>query len=243
VRFHNANYVIARWANVPGRWGGVSAAEGLDGEAKASELKLQISFKARLWETADRRAALWFGYTQQSHWQVLDTGQSRPFRETNYMPELMLALRPDLEVEGVRWRLANIGFAHQSNGRSDPVSRSWNRVYAEFGIEKDGFALLVRPWLRIRERPEKDDNPDITDYLGVGDATAIYRAGGHTFTLKGRGNPRTGKGAGSFEWSTPPLLGPVKGYLQVFSGYGESLIDYNIRQTTVGIGLSLNDSL
>ncbi len=246
VRYHRANYVIARWSNNPG-WqdagDGTKDGESTGDEPKSTELKFQLSFKARLWETADRAAAVWLGYTQQSHWQILDAGLSRPFRETDYMPELMFALRPDVEAGGVRWRLANIGFAHQSNGRSDPVSRSWNRVYAELGFETRDFALLVRPWYRIKEQADKDDNPDITDYLGHGDITAIYRVHGHTLTLMGRGNLRTGKGAAQFEWSTPPLLGPLKGYLQLFSGYGESLIDYNVRQTTVGIGFALNDAL
>ena len=63
----------------------------------------------------------------------------------------------------MRWRLANIGFAHQSNGRGDPLSRSWNRVYAELGFETRDLALLVRPWYRIKESAAKDDNPDITE--------------------------------------------------------------------------------
>ena len=42
---------------------------------------------------------------------------------------------------------------------------------------------------------------------------------------------RKRKGSVEFEWSTPPMLGPFKGYFQVFSGYGESLIDYNWNQT------------
>lgn len=246
VRYHRANYVIARWSDNPG-WQDTgnlpTSGESTGDEPKSTELKLQLSFKARLWETPDRAAAVWLGYTQQSHWQILDAGLSRPFRETNYMPELMLALRPDLEAGGVRWRLANIGFAHQSNGRGDPLSRSWNRVYAELGFETRDLALLIRPWYRIKEDAAKDDNPDITDYLGHGDVTAIYRVAGHTLTLTGRGNLRTGKGAGQFEWSTPPLLGPLRGYVQLFSGYGESLIDYNVRQTTFGVGVSLSDAL
>jgi phospholipase A1 len=246
VRFHNPNYVIARWTSDSNEapFSPLLAAAGSPTqELKSTEVKFQLSFKARLWETESHAAALWFGYTQQSHWQILDTDLSRPFRETNYAPELMVGLRPDLEYEGVRWRLALLGFIHQSNGRSEPLSRSWNRVFAQLGFEKGDVAVLVRPWLRVRERPEKDDNPDLTDYLGYGDVTAIVRSQGHTFTLMARGNPHTGKGAAQFEWSTPPLLGPLKAYVQVFSGYGESLIDYNARQTTIGVGVSLNDAL
>jgi phospholipase A1 len=246
VRFHNPNYVIARWSSDPNEapFTPLFAAAGVPAqELKATEFKFQVSLKARLWENQTRAAALWFGYTQQSHWQILDADLSRPFRETDYAPELMFALRPDLELDGVRWRLANFGFIHQSNGGSEPLSRSWNRVYAQLGFEKGDVAVLVRPWLRVKESPDKDDNPDITDYLGYGDITAILRARGHTFTLMGRGNPRTGNGAAQFEWSSPPFLGPFKAYVQVFSGYGESLIDYNARQTTVGVGLSLNDAL
>jgi phospholipase A1 len=56
-----------------------------------------------------------------------------------------------------------------------------------------------------------------------------------------RGNLATGKGAGQFTWASRPLLGPFRGYLQVFTGYGESMIDYDWRQTTVGLGFTLNE--
>ncbi len=247
LRFHNPNYVIVRYSGDVNRDPyspslGPATTEPVD--LQSTELKFQVSFKARLWETENRRFAMWLGYTQQSNWQSFNEPLSRPFRETDYMPELMMALRPDLELGGWRWRLLNLGVVHQSNGRADPLSRSWNRAYAEFGIEKDNFAFYVRPWYRFKESADDDNNPDITDYMGHGDIRAIYRSDkGYAIAATGRWNGQKRKGAFELELSTPPLLGPLKGYVQVFSGYGESLIDYNWRQTTIGAGLSLNDIL
>ena len=85
-------------------------------------------------------------------------------------------------------------------------------------------------------------NPDITKYLGYGDITVVYAADGHTLSLIGRYNAGTNKGALQGAWNFP-LVRRVRGYVQVFSGYGESLIDYNWRQTTIGIGVSLSDAL
>ncbi|MDM8926578.1 phospholipase A, partial [Escherichia coli] len=38
-----------------------------------------------------------------------------------------------------------------------------------------------------------------------------------------------------------PITKHVRLYTQVYSGYGESLIDYNFNQTRVGVGVMLND--
>ncbi len=138
------------------------------------EARFQISFKARLWTTDDRRWGIWGAYTQQSQWQIYNGERSRPFRETNYMPALMVSYRPGLSFGGFNGNLLNVGVNHQSNGRSDPTSRSWNRLIAEIGIERGNLALLVRPWYRIEEDNGEDDNPDIVDYLGYGDITAVY---------------------------------------------------------------------
>jgi phospholipase A1 len=214
-----------------------------DDDFENVEAKLQLSFKARLAATDDHRWGLWFAYTQQSHWQVYAGDISRPFRETNYMPELFASFRPGKELGGYRFNLLNVGYNHQSNGRSDPISRSWDRLFVEAGVERGSFALIGRAWVRIEESDSDDDNPDIVDYLGRGQLTALYRWRDNTFTLMGRGNVATGRGAAEFTWTSRPVLGPLRVHFQLFSGYGESLIDYDWSQTTVGLGVALNPLL
>ena len=214
-------------------------------ELDSTEAAFQVSFKFRLWTTDDRRWGAWVAYTQQSQWQLYnDSGSaSRPFRETNYMPEVILSHKPGLTWGDLQWNLFNLAFNHQSNGRSDLLSRSWNRVIASFGVENGNLGVLGRVWYRIPESSDDDDNPTISDYYGWGDLSAIYKWRGQSFAATIRGNPSTGKGAGQLTWTSAPLLGPVRGYVKLFSGYGETLIDYNWRQTTIGVGVTLNDWL
>jgi phospholipase A1 len=243
---YRPNYLLfARYTDEPNDtpFSTLFEAAGSDQDLDSVEAVFQISFKTRLWTTDDRQWGAWIAYTQQSHWQVYNDDISRPFRETNYMPEILVSYRPGLEFGGFHWRLLNLGFAHQSNGRSDILSRSWNRLFAEVGIERGNFALLAKPWYRIPESSRDDDNEDITDYYGYGELTAIYKAGDHSLALMGRGNIKEGKGAAQFTWMSPPLLGPLRAYVKGFTGYGESMIDYNWNQTTIGAGFALNDTL
>lgn len=214
-------------------------------ELDSTEAAFQLSFKFRLWTTDDRRWGVWAAYSQQSQWQLYnDSGNaSRPFRETNYMPELILSHKPGLQWQGVQWNLFNFAFNHQSNGRSDTISRSWNRLITSFGFEHQNLGVLARLWWRIPESSETDDNPTISDYYGWGDLSAIYKWRDQSVSVTVRGNPSTGRGAGQLTWTTVPLLGPLRGYVKIFSGYGETLIDYNWNQSTFGIGLTLNDWL
>lgn len=214
-----------------------------DQELKDVEMRFQMSFKGRVWATDDLRWGLWLAYSQQSQWQLYSEEISRPFRETNYEPELIVSFRPDVEIGGFNWRLLNFGFVHQSNGRSQILSRSWDRLYTEIGVERDNFALLARAWYRIPENSSDDDNPDINRYMGYGDVTGVYKWRDHSFSLMGRGNWNTGKGAARLSWVTPPLIGPIRGLVQAFSGYGDSMIDYNWSQNIIGIGITVNDTL
>lgn len=208
----------------------------------STEAKFQISLKTKAWENIfGNNGDLWLGYTQSSRWQVFNSEESRPFRETNYEPEASLMFRTNYEVLGLNARLLGVTLNHQSNGRSDPLSRSWNRVIFNLGFEKDNFALMLRPWYRVEENAKDDNNPDIKDYIGRGDLTAFYRKGNNDFSLMLRHSLKGGDrshGAVQFDWAFP-IKGKLRGHLQLFDGYGESLIDYNHRATYVGLGVSL----
>lgn len=213
-----------------------------DIDLSPAELAFQLSFKFKLAEKPlDMPADVWFGYTQRSFWQAFNSKQSSPFRATDYRPEVMAVFPTDFKLLGMNMRMLNLGFVHESNGQGASLSRSWNRVYAQAGLERGDFSLLVRRWLRIREDADEDDNPDIQDYLGKGDIVATWSRGAHELSLLGRYNFAKGHGAAQLGWAFPLAkdVPRLKGYVQLFSGYGYSLIDYNHAQTVLGIGLTL----
>lgn len=213
-----------------------------DQNLTSTEAKFQLSLKTKAVENIlGDNGDLWLGYTQSSRWQVYNSEESRPFRETNYEPEASLIFRTNYDLLGLNWRMLGLTINHQSNGRSDPLSRSWNRVMLNLGFEKDNFALMVRPWYRFEEKREDDNNPEIKNYIGRGDMTAFYRYKEHDFSLMLRHTLKGGdenRGAVQFDWSFP-VSGRLRGQFQLFDGYGESLIDYNHRATYVGLGVSL----
>lgn len=205
------------------------------------EIKFQFSAKVRLAEELfGDNGDLYFGYTQRSWWQAYNTDASSPFRETNYEPELFLDFDNNWRVLG--WTNINnrVSLNHQSNGRSEPLSRSWNRVILESAFVKGDWGLILAPHWRIPESDGDDDNPDIQRYMGYGDITLARRLGNdHEASLLARGNPSAGNLSGRFDYSWP-LFGAIRGHVQYYYGYGESMIDYDHRNSRLSIGFSLN---
>jgi outer membrane phospholipase A len=82
---------------------------------------------------------------------------------------------------------------------------------------------------------EKDENPDIAQYRGYADWQLRYDAAGEwVTTLIGRYGT-SGKGSLQVDLSKrlrDLRFGPVGGYfhVQYFTGYGESILDYNVRR-------------
>ena len=213
-------------------------------DIRNTELKFQLSLKTKVAEDLfDTSADLWFGYTQESHWQVYNEDNSRPFRATDYQPEIFLTqpVTADLPFGG-RLRMLGAGAIHHSNGQDDPLSRSWNRAYLMAGAEWGKLSIVPRLWARVNsESSSSEDNPDIEDYMGYGDIKFLYDLPAQQ-SLSGtlRYNPSTNKGAAQIDY-TYPLAKNINGYIQLFQGYGESIVDYNHENTSIGFGIILND--
>jgi phospholipase A1 len=211
----------------------------------SAEGKIQLSFKTKLAEGLLGTASdLWFGYTQVSYWQVGNRRESSPFRETNYEPEAMLIFPVDWGIGGLRMRFVGLTLNHQSNGQGGAFSRSWNRLIGEAAAEYGPWSFHVRPWARVfASSGDRNDNPDIEDFAGRGEVSVSWRRQGHVVTAAARHSLRTDErshGSLRLDWAFP-LAGSLNGHVQIFSGYGLNLIDYNHRQTTIGLGFSFLD--
>ena len=207
------------------------------------EAKLQLSVRTKLFEgLLLPDADLWFAYTQQSLWQIYSGSISRPFRSTDHEPELIYVVPTPAQLPlGWKLKMAGVGLAHQSNGQTLPFSRSWNRYYLLGGVENGDVALTGRYNLRIHESDGNDDNPDLTAYRGRTELLGLWSPGSYTLSALWRTNFKA-KGSVQLDFTLPVNAKDPKGlrwYVQAFSGYGESLIDYNYRQTSFGAGLSL----
>ncbi|MDH4224635.1 MAG: phospholipase A [Deltaproteobacteria bacterium] len=221
----------------------------------AQEAVFQISLKKR----ARDDFPLYLAYTQKSFWQVYDDHHSRPFRETNYNPEVFV--EPAWEDGTIGWSL-RLGVEHESNGQSGDQSRSWNRYYVwpQMAVpDWWGLTTSLKVWNRFQEEKKKppadsfgDDNPRILDLLGyaewrislegtsgqsdnTGDAPLGHRL--DVMVRKGAQDPH-GTWQVDYRFNMPTLNRGMYVHLQYFEGYGNSLIDFDKRIKRAGIGFS-----
>ena len=245
---HRQNYILlANYNPDPNNEVWWDAGIDQDNELDKIEAQFQVSIKVPLAvDLFDDKLDIFAAYTVRSFWQVYNEAVSAPFRETNYEPEGWLQFRPNWSFWGIKNVANAIGINHQSNGRNEPISRSWNRIFAAFIFEKDNLVFTVKPWYRIPEDDEDDNNPDLTDYMGHYELRLAYKWRDHTFSLMSRNNIESGFSRGAVEgtWSFPLWdYKYLKGFVQGFSGYGQSLIDYNVYQKSIGIGFAITDFL
>ena len=214
---------------------------------RREEAKFQLSLRTKLAQDLLLPGAdMWVGFTQQTFWQIWNGKDSKPFRNSDYEPEAMYLIPTSKDLRalpfGWQWRYTLLSLAHQSNGQSDPLSRSWNRVYIAAGFERGDWSLTTRVTQRLNEPIETDNNPDLVTYRGRGEFQLNWVNGRQTASLMYRSTLTGLKyGAVQLEWTYPVYRDQPNGlrwYVQAFRGYGETLTDYNFRQTSLGVGVT-----
>ena len=237
---HKPNYILPATYNFDANYDNYGEFGQLFSDA---ELKFQLSLKTQLWPGLVGDSSLWFAYTQQSYWQIYANSEaSAPFRETNYQPELIWSFPTDFNFLGLRGRTVNLALNHQSNGQSDPLSRSWNRVTGEVVFEGERTMYSVKSWVRIDD-PDVDNNPNIEDYMGRIELGWAYKGDNYVVDAWFKNNLASdNRSSIEVNWAFP-LAQHLRGYVQLYSGYGENMIDMENRNTRIGIGLALTDWL
>ncbi len=230
-----------------------------------TEVKFQLSLKKDLsYNLFGMNEYITAAYTQEVWWQLYD--ESGPFRETNYRPEIFLTMpTSDSFDESTGMKAYKFGFLHESNGQEGYRSRSWNRLYVSGVFQWDNLFMEARAWYRLEEDRKSDlwyaglvpaallqgeasgdDNPNISNYLGYGDINLKYLYKEHKFGLMLRNNFSTNHNRSGIEatYSYPFFDSPDSSwYVELFNGYGESLIDYNKNVTKASFGFALSTGI
>lgn len=213
-------------------------------EGQKEEVKFQLSMKFPVWQNVlGNHTDMYLGYTQQSYWQVFSDSEalSRPFRETNYEPEIFLRHYSTKRLPfGGELKGVDFGLNHQSNGQTLTLSRSWNRAMLRAAADYGSLAFLARAWYRLPEADEDDENPNEYRFLGYGDLRAVWSKEGRTISAMVR--PSTESASFELTYSVP-IAGQLRFYAQWYNGYGENLFEYDRRSNRLGIGIAVTDWL
>ena len=219
------------------------------GTRGGTSARFQLSFKYRLFDASagfgqERPwlSGLYFGYTQNSLWDL--STESKAFRDTSYRPSIFWKWEravPQYFFDGAR-----LGLEHESNGGDTETSRSINIAFvrpewrwnlpegASFEFTPKAYAYL-----------DKEENTDIAQYRGYVDWRFRFESGANWIATTVLRYGTAEKGSMLLDVSRrirDLKFGPVSGYLhaQFFAGYGESILDYNVkRKSQFRIGFAI----
>lgn len=215
--------------------------------AGSPNTKVQISLKYQLIGNVN----LFVAYTQQMFWEL--GKESNPFKDVNFNPEVFY--RHIVSKDGFL-RSVDFGiYEHKSNGKAGADSRAWSRSYIKLNtVTKFGkwsFNWDTKLFFLYRFALD-ETNIDIYDYMGFWetrfaffnyfdpnefiDRAEIYFA----FNSGGKFSQQLNKGAqelglrfrigwGRFNPSV---------FFQVYHGYNESLLSYNVSYWAYRLGLA-----
>lgn len=188
-----------------------------------SDAKFQISVRQRLTNSVlPFRTYLFLTYTQLAFWDVFQ--ESFPFRDINFNPTIGIG-RP-LVYDNRYLGEINLQFEHESNGKDEDASRSWNKISFSSSLRfNDHWSYFGKLWIPI---VDGENNPDIVRYKGYGIFALSYNQR-EKYNLSVILNPRTGfMNANITVNYSYRLFKRENQYLffEFYNGYGEGLLDY-----------------
>lgn len=224
---HNENYFIPLYYSI----------SGIRAPYKPYEVKLQVSAKINLFDDILFGIGLFFAYTQVSFFQMYSGEISAPFRDNDYMPELIFYRALDWNLFGGKFYNIRFGYLHRSNGEETPQrSRSTDRIIGELMYRNGDFRVDIRAWFYIGYDPR-----DIRRYIGYSDLKLGYK-----FLERNHINltihnlfHNYGNYKGSLLLEYKFDFDRTSLYLQYFQGYGDNIYQYKIKSKNIGIGISI----
>jgi len=213
------------------------------------EAEIQVSLKLQVSDNLfGLHEKYYLAYTQQAFWQIYI--DSSPFRESLYNPEGFVVFPISDTKSCLQLRSLKIAIAHKSNGQPNTkdipefngfnLSKSINYFYTTLRLQHKTLITDFTLQAPLPGPSNLSDNPDIMKYLGYTKAKFTYFYNEHMMSLMIRGNIDSMKGAVEATYSYPLKKDKSYLYMKLFSGYMESLIDYNRNITKFSIGVSFS---
>lgn len=167
-------------------------------------------------------------FTQKSFWQLGNSKNSSPFRESNYRPEVFVLTPINNNFNFY------VGYRHESNGRGGPLSRSWERIFSSLEIKNNILSSKLEGWYSF----DVEDNPDIDKYIPPWIFTLKLPVNSSIVSVSSSYDLHYKRGYFQLEINRR-ITKALSLYMQYRNGYGESLIDYDLKNSRIMFGLSL----
>ncbi len=232
IKAYHANYFLPASYRFEGEY-----PPTYEHDSKNLEMEFQFSIRYDFYANLLGLSEVYtFAYTQKSFWQLY--APSAFFRETNYNPAMFVTIPVGHIHKFDYLKAVRFSFEHQSNGRGGEQERSWNSIIGTFYVQTGFLFTELKIWTDSLDSLKY--NKDLMQYLGYGQVQFILPYKEHLIKLLFR-NSFSKYRATEINYSYPVTNDKnLFLYIKGFSGYGESLIDYNHKINKIGIGFSIS---
>lgn len=201
-----------------------------------SDVKFQLSFMFRLTEaTLPWKSYLFLMYTQKTFWNVFQN--SLPMRDINFNPGIGWA-KPFFSKDRYMGKLTLL-LEHESNGRDEEASRSWNKISLCGSTIIDEWLMVhAKFWIPLIDGSE---NRDILKYCGIYQGGVMVTTPNKEWSwgltwVKRQGWNLNMNTIWEVSWRVSDKMN-LNLYAQYYNGYGENLIDYKQFHSRLRVGL------